>query len=237
MTTSECSLVHALVANLQPVVAITTNYDRGYENAVAAMGEGPAVVLPWQQPETAHQPRLLKLHGDVELGSVVLSRQHFVTMQAHRRPLGGLLQERMMVGHLLTIGTTMSDPTLVLAAEEVSSLLQETTGRAGRHGTVVLTEDHPGRRTLLQRSFDVVVADVADGRTVAPEIAARRVEILLDLLAMRATRGLAFLLDEAYADLVGADQQGRRTSFARSEIRCAVEPATLTSRWTMRCVV
>lgn len=112
-----------------------------------------------------------------------------------------------MVGHLLTIGTTMSDPTLVLAAEEVSSLLQETTGRAGRHGTVVLTEDHPGRRTLLQRSFDVVVADTAEGGTVAPEVAGRRVEILLDLLAMRATRGLAFLLNEAYSDLVRADQQ------------------------------
>jgi hypothetical protein len=29
----------------------------------------------------------------------------------------------------------------------------------------------------------------------------------LDLLAMRATRGLSFLLDDAYSDLVDADQR------------------------------
>jgi hypothetical protein len=207
VTTDECSLIHALVANLRPAVAITTNYDRGYENAVLAMGGGSPAVLPWQQPESADQPRLLKLHGDVHFGSVVLSRQHFVAMQAHRRPLGGLLQERMMVGHLLTVGSTMSDPTLVLAAEEVASLLQETTGKVGRHGTVVLTEDHPARRSLLHRSFDVVVADVDDDGKVDRATAARRVEILLDLLAMRATRGLSFLLDDAYSDLVDADQR------------------------------
>jgi hypothetical protein len=206
VTTDECSLVHALIANLRPAVAITTNYDRGYENAVVSMGGNPAV-LPWQQPESTDQPRLLKLHGDVHYGSVVLSRQHFIEMQAHRRPLGGLLQERMMVGHLLTVGSTMSDPTLVLAAEEVASLLQEATGRVGRHGTVVLTEDQPARRSLLQRSLDVVVSDVdADGK-VDRAAAARRVEILLDLIAMRATRGLSFLMDEEYADLVDVDDE------------------------------
>lgn len=204
VSTRSCSLVHALIASMNPSVAITTNYDRGYENAVSTIVKGGPAVLPWRPPRSADQPVLLKLHGDVKRGSIVLSRQDFVTMQAHRRPLGGLLQERMMVGHLLTVGTTMSDPTLVLAAEEVTSLLERTTGRSRPHGTVLLTEDDPARRTLLSRSFNVLVAN---GDGVDASVAARRVEFTLDVLAMQASRSLAFVLDEAYDDLVGPPQR------------------------------
>jgi hypothetical protein len=206
VTTRECSVTHALIANLRPALAITTNYDAGYENAVRAMGEEPPAVLPWEQPRSDRQPRLLKLHGDVTRGSIILSREDFVAMNAHRRPLGSLLQERMMVGHLLAVGTTMSDPTLVMAAEEVSSLLRSAVPGATRNGTVVLTEDDVARRALLARSFAVVVAD-HDGATVT--VAARRVDILLDHLAMVSHRGLGFLLDEAYDDLVTRRQKGR----------------------------
>lgn len=204
VATSKCSLIHALIANTRPAVAVTTNYDRGYENAVAAMGMGEPAVLPWDQPEVAGQARLLKLHGDVVRGSVVLSREHFVTMQAHRRPLGGLLQERMMVGHLLVVGSTMSDPTLVLAAEEVASLLEETRRKPGKYGTVVLTRDDPARRALLSRSFDVVAAGAAGSNVLRD---ARWVELVLDYVAMMASRRLSFLLLPAYDDLVTSEQK------------------------------
>ena len=204
LSTAECSLTHALIANLRPALAITTNYDAGYENALRAMGEIAPAVLPWDQPTSAGQPRLLKLHGDVDRGSIVLSRDDFVTMRAHRRPLGGMLQERMMVGHLLAVGTTMSDPTLVVAAEEVSSLLRSANRGQAKSGTVVLTQDDVARRALLARSFNVVVAD-HDGATAAT--AARRVEILLDRLAMSSDGSLGFLLDDAYDDLVRPRQR------------------------------
>lgn len=222
VSTDQCSLTHALIANIGPALAITTNYDAGYENAVRAMGEDPPAVLPWEQPTSRRQSRLLKLHGDVDRGSIVLSRDDFVTMNAHRRPLGSLLQERMMVGHLITVGSTMSDPTLVLAAEEVSSLLRSTSGGRSRNGTVVLTQDDPARRALLARSFDVVVAD---GGGASAATASRRVEILLDRLAMKGDTGLEYLLDDAYADLVRPGQ--RRTVRLLRELASAAPPGPL----------
>jgi hypothetical protein len=218
VSTTKCSLVHALIASLKPAVSITTNYDRGYENAVSAIVKDGPVVLPWERPGTATRPTLLKLHGDVKRGSVVLARKDFVSMQAHRRPLGGLLQERMMVGHLLTVGTTMSDPTLVLAAEEVTSLLQRTMIPSVQHGTVVLTEDDAARRSLLSRSFGVVVAN-ADG--VEGPVAGRRVEIILDVLAMQTSRSLAFMLDEAYDDLVPARQKKTVTTLRDLQVHAS----------------
>lgn len=219
VTTDECSLTHALIANIGPALAVTTNYDAGYENAVRAMDEESPAVLPWEQPTSRHQARLLKLHGDVTRGSIVLSRDDFVTMNAHRRPLGSMLQERMMVGHLLTVGSTMSDPTLVLAAEEVSSLLRSTSGSRLRNGTVVLTQDDPARRGLLARSFDVVVAD---GGNVPAVTASRRVEILLDRLAMKSGKGVGYLLDEAYDDLV---RPGERRTVSLLRELSATAPA------------
>jgi hypothetical protein len=73
-----------------------------------------------------------------------------------------------------------------------------------QHGTVVLTVDDAARRSLLSRSFVVVVAN-ADG--VEGPVAGRRVEIILDVLAMQTSRSLAFMLDEAYDDLVPARQK------------------------------
>lgn len=204
----ECSLMHAIMANIRPSIAITTNFDVGYELAVSAMQETVAV-LPWRRPTSPTEQCLLKLHGDVANGSVVLSRDDFVLMQAHRRPLGSLLQERMMVGHLLVVGSSMSDPTLVQAAEEVSSLIRKITALPSvsePHGTVVLTRDQPVRRTILERSFTVAVAGDADGSF---EDGARRVLMLLDRVAMRADRNLSYLLDPAYDDLI-TDKEMRR---------------------------
>lgn len=209
LPTPQASLLHMLLAGIQPLIAVTTNYDAGYEMAVRGQGR-TCSVLPWEQPTGVNSTLLLRLHGDVEHGSVVLSRDHFMTMQGHRRPLGSMVQERMLAGHLLTIGSSMSDPTLVQAAEEVASLIR--TVRAGdrrsnhhsvdpaaHQGTVILPNDDPARRMLLERSFDVIIAAKDE-----PDIwlAGRDVAILIDYLAMRSSRSLAFVLNEAYNDIL-----------------------------------
>lgn len=210
--TTETSLTHSLLANLKPRIAMTTNYDGGYEIAVAGMksettGGRACAVLPWEQPKTSTQPVLLKLHGDVELGSVVLAREHFISMQAHKRPLGAVLQERMLVGHLLAVGTSMSDSTLVQAAEEVASLMHHIPGASsGKQGTVLLTTDSQARRLLLERSFNVIAAGPSGGDS---REFGRDVEIMLDTVAMFSSRSLGYLLDSKYDDLLPTDEGTR----------------------------
>jgi hypothetical protein len=209
------ALTHGLISNLRPPLAITTNYDQGYELAVkGASGERPRV-LPWEAPRPG-EPALLKLHGDVRRGQIVLSREDFVLMHAFRRPLAGILQERLMVGHVLTVGTAMSDATLVHAAEDVRALMSQTRlpDALTSSGTVLLTEPDEGRARLLAGTFDVAVASrelparTPDGERLRHvQEAARRVDVLLDWLGMQASSSLAFMLDGKYSKLVASEDR------------------------------
>jgi hypothetical protein len=201
------SLTHGLLANLKPALAVTTNYDQGYEIALAAMGSHDIAVLPWTQPRDAWTSCVLKLHGDLTKGMVVLSRDDFVAMQAYRRPLSGVLQESLLAGHVLAVGTSMSDPTLVHAAEEVTALLRQVDRQSGVErgpcGTVILTTSDSGRAELLARTFTVAVADNEEGEGAAETVeAARRVDVLLDWLGMQCSADLSFMVDPIYASLL-----------------------------------
>lgn len=197
------ALTHGLIANLRPTLAITTNYDKGYEMAAEALTGVPATVLPWQTPAAVGSARILKLHGDLDLGQIVLSRDQFVAMNAFRRPLAGVLQERLLIGHVLAVGTSMSDSTLVHAAEEVRALVKvAATGHPrGKCGTVVLTSPDPARSRLMSDTFEVVVPGSSSDRPVLLE-AARDVDLFLDWLGMSASSDLSFILDARYEALL-----------------------------------
>lgn len=201
--TSRFAVTHALMANLRPPLAITTNYDQAYEAAAATVFGAPAVVLPWDSDEGAGA-RVLKLHGDLTRGQLVLSRDQFVAMHAYRRPLAGVLQSRMLIGHLLAVGTSMSDATLVHAAEEFHALIRQAraaspTSRDPNAGTVVLTRADPARARLLGRAFTVVSADDPNGVLES----ARDIDVLLDWLVMQSSSDLSFALDSRYEALLG----------------------------------
>ena len=197
------ALTHGLIASLQPPLAITTNYDKGYELAARAVNNEVATVLPWDSPASNRSARILKLHGDLDLGQIVLSRDQFVSMNAFRRPLSGILQERMMIGHVLAVGTSMSDATLVHAAEEVRALVSRTPSgtRRGKSGTIIFTEPDPARARLMKDTFEIADAGERGDLTVTLE-AARNVDLLLDWLAMQSSSELSFVLDERYRSLL-----------------------------------
>lgn len=203
------TLTHALLANMRPSIAITTNYDQGYELAVEAMGSGAAEVLPWDGSSLAEAPLVLKLHGDVDRGLIVLSRDEFVAMHAFRRPLAGVLQNHMLAGHVLVVGSSMSDATLVHAAEEVAGLIRqvaanalEPDGDGAPGGTILMGNPHPARQAILGRSLTVVVASET---RIASSVAARRIDITLDLINCLASTDRSFLLDARYVDLLPAE--------------------------------
>ena len=209
------TLTQALLANMRLSVAITTNYDQGYELAIEGMGMGESAVLPWDRVSAKSGPLVIKLHGDVDRGLIVLSREDFVAMHAYRRPLAGVLQDQMLSGHVLIVGSSMSDPTLVHAAEEVAGLLRQVSENAvgslgdgaqdagAPGGTILMGNPHAARQQILSRSLTVVTATQT---RIDSAVAARRIDIALDLINCLASRDLSFALDERYADLLSEDE-------------------------------
>ena len=204
------TLTHVLLANMQPTIAITTNYDQGYELAVEGMGAGEADVLPWSRRATGGAPLVLKLHGDVDRGLIVLSRDDFVAMHAYRRPLAGVLQSHLLAGHVLIVGSSMSDATLVHAAEEVAGLLRQVGSDAdggadagAMNGTILMGNPHPARQEILSRSLTVVTASES---RISSSAAARRIDMVLDLINCMASSDRSFLLDRRYIDLLPLDE-------------------------------
>lgn len=224
------SLMHGLIASIRPRVAVTTNYDQLYELAMRrVLDDGEVCVMPWDRPGHPEDARLLKLHGDLDKGSVVLSRDQFIEMHAQRRPLTALLQDHMLAGHVLAVGTSLSDPTMAQAAEEVSSLLRsvlpEQTGPP-EVGTWIQTVDHPARRIMWQRLFAVGCGDegLPTGEGLDWTLAgARMVDVLLDAVARASSDDVSFLADPVFDDLVEArewDLLARKVH----ELREALDP-------------
>lgn len=207
------TLTQALLANMRLSVAITTNYDQGYELAIEGMDFDDPIVLPWDRNSMSAGPLVMKLHGDVDRGLIVLSREDFVAMHAFRRPLAGVLQDQMLSGHVLIVGSSMSDPTLVHAAEEVAGLLRQVNenaidgsagGAAMPGGTLLMGNPHPARQEILSRSITVVTAS----RTrMSSSATARRIDIVLDLINCLASQDLSFALDSRYADLLSPGER------------------------------
>lgn len=202
LATARHSLAHGLIANLGCPLVITTNYDQAFEIAAGAITAAPVTVLPWDE-DTPRGPRILKLHGDLTRGQLVLSRDQFVAMHAFRRPLAGVLQSRMLIGRVLAVGTSMSDATLVHAAEEFRALMHQANAEGATRaqdnaGTIILTGGDPARARLLSRSFNVVNGDGSRGIREA----ARDVDILLDWLAMQVSNDLSFTLDPRFSSML-----------------------------------
>jgi hypothetical protein len=94
----------------------------------------------------------------------------------------------------------MLDDDLIRIAHQVRSALQlqgEPSGR--RNGTVLALREDPARARLWERDVETVAMGTAD---VSPAEAARRLEVLLDLIGCLATPPTGYLLDPAYRGLL-----------------------------------
>ena len=231
-TDARPSLAHALLAGLRIREAVTTNYDRLYEDAVRAAAPAPdsgdphdvLSVLPWGRVQ-GDRPWLLKMHGDVHYpGTIVLSRSSFVGYDSRWKPVGSILQSLMMTRHLLVVGASMTDENVLRFAYEVAGLREELAPRvpthrqAGTLGTVLALEHAPAFERLWQGRFAVVpTAPDQDRRPLADEAseeekaarrrrAARSLALFLDTLALHAEGNAEHLLDGRYAPARGGDQ-------------------------------
>ncbi|OHT93317.1 SIR2 family protein [Mycobacterium syngnathidarum] len=198
------SLVHGLLASLPSKEAVTTNFDRLFEDAASIHGKEIAV-LP-KDPRQTDGRLLLKLHGSVDdHEKMILTRSDYLRMPRQYGALMGLVQGLLMMRTMVFVGYSLSD-------EDFHDLIDEVRAARGDHaesrnGTVLTLHDDPLERQLWQKDLDTVPM-VVDGedKNDFPS-AARQLEIFLDLVGHLATTSAAFFLDDSYADLAKTEYE------------------------------
>ena len=217
------TLAHAVLAALPVQELVTTNYDRLLE-AAAEGARRPLDVLPFQE-SVPGRPWLLKLHGDVTRPeTVVLTREHYLRTGDHRAALAGVLHSLLLTRHVLFVGASMLDDDLIRIAHEVRSALQPLDPQSRRRlGTVLALTEDPARARLWERDVDTVA--IGDAGSSEAE-AARRLEVLLDLIGCVACPATGYLLDPAYRGMLTADEAALAAALSDLEARVASAPRT-----------
>lgn len=198
------ALAHALIADLPVQEFVTTNYDPLVELAAADIGRR-VQVLPFEEAEPG-RPWLLKLHGDAaHPESVVLTREEYLHAGDGRAALAGVLHSLLLTRHVLFVGTSMLDDDLVRVAHQVRSAVQVQGSSSGRrYGTVLALREDPARARLWERDVETVAMAPPDSSAAE---AARRLEVLLDLLGCLATPPTGYLLDPAYRAMLDGEER------------------------------
>jgi hypothetical protein len=206
------SLAHALIAGLPVREYVTTNYDPLVELAAADVGR-PLQVLPFDGA-TPDGPWLLKLHGDAAVPeSVVLTREQYLRSGDTGSALAGVLQSLLLTRHVLFVGTSMLDDDLIRIAHQVRTALDRPRdGDHQRTGTVLALRDDPVRARLWERDVETVAMAPAD---VPAADAARRLEVLLDLLGCLSSRPAGYLLDPAYRGMLDEQETALSAALCR----------------------
>jgi hypothetical protein len=219
------ALAHALVAGLPVQEFVTTNYDPLVEQAASDIGRELSV-LPYDDV-TPGRPWLLKLHGDAgHPDSVVLTREEYLQLGDTRAALSGVLHSLLLTRHVLFVGTSMLDDDLIRIAHQVRSALEVPGGQPRRRtGTVLVLREDPARARLWEQDVETIAMGAADSSSAE---AARRLEVLLDLLGCLSTPPTGYLLDPAYRGLLDASE--RRLADALNRMAEALpDPAESTS--------
>lgn len=226
------ALSHVLLANLNCQAAVTTNYDRLYEDAVASTGDTAASVLPTEVPQ-ARGRWLLKMHGDLnDTESIVLTRGQFVAFTGVSGPAGAVLQSLLLTKHLLVVGTSMKDDNFLRLIHEVAAYRKRTQipgdldrrrNAEQRFGTILSLDEDPARRELNEPYFRWEAMPGNDIRE-----SARQLEIYLDAVAMYASANNSWLLDPSFSFLLSERERdlAKRVGALTREIRQVPDGAT-----------
>lgn len=195
------SLQHGLLASLPSNEAITTNFDELFEAAATTAGRGLAV-LP-QHPRGAGNRWLLKLHGTLaQPEQTVITRADYLQMPRRFGALMGLVQGMLLTRHMLFVGYSLRDEDFHELVHEVQ-LAREGLDAAGEYGTVLTLFDDPLEQELWADDLRVVpmLAESKDTTAADVMVAARQLEIFLDLVAFLSTTSAPFFLDDSYKHL------------------------------------
>ncbi len=193
------ALPHALLAALPVREAVTTNYDRLFDDAWALSDPAGLSVLPGAINPDARR-WLLKMHGCLsDPARVVLTRSSYTRYDERLPALAGLVQAFLVTRHVLFVGFSLADDNFHRVVDAVRRLRAD--ARRPAHFGTALALGHGGlAETLWDRDIRRVRMDPKTVLTPAESAeAARRLEIFLDYLVSR-TRDAAHLLVGARFD-------------------------------------
>lgn len=206
--TTRYSLQHGLLTSLPSSEAVTTNFDSLFEQA-ATTADRALAVLP-EHPQSADGRWLLKLHGSVEQPSgIILTRSDFLAMPRQYGALIGLVQGLLLMRHMMFVGYSLQDEDFQELIHEVRAARGD--GPVGGRGTVLTLFEDELEREIWQDDLDVVPMMTGDFTSDLVPVAARELEVFLDLVGFLSTTSAAFFLDETYGYLSDDESELRRT--------------------------
>jgi hypothetical protein len=204
LTSQFYSLAHGLLASLPSREAVTTNYDELFEAAWRSTGSSVKTL-----PMEAAQPNdrwLMKLHGSVSSSdSIVITRSDYLDMPLQNAALLGLVQGLLMTRHMVFVGYGLNDEDFHELIHEVSRARGDAVIH-GRVGTVLTLQEDPFKGELWMRDLYVVPMTVDSDI----KIAARQLEMFLDLVSYLSTTSAEFLLDATYDAVLTPEERELR---------------------------
>lgn len=205
VTTHQVALLHQLLASLPISEAVTTNYDVCLETAFADAGR-PMRVLPRESVGGARR-WLVKLHGSVDHAErIVLSREDYLRFEGEGAALAGIVQALLLTRHMLFVGYSLSDDNFHRLVHQVRAVIGPRADRPGDSPFATALSSRPSG--LLDAVWKGEVDYVSTAEKTEDD--ARRIAILLDLVAAGAAAPAAHLLDESYLPMFGDDEQRLR---------------------------
>ncbi len=191
------SISHSLLAALPTDAVVTLNYDTLFERASHPI-VGPVAVIPDERAMAAKR-WLLKLHGCIHRGELVLTREDYMRFGDRRAALAGIVQSLLITRHMLFIGFGMSDPNLFRILDDVRKAVSPH-ARSGKVGTVLALEPNPLRDALWDD--DLHLAHMSETHAVPFQTKVRSLEIFLDYLSSLASAHAGHIMDQSFETLL-----------------------------------
>jgi hypothetical protein len=208
------ALPHALLAALPVREAVTTNYDRLFDDAWSLSDPAGLSVLPGAINPDARR-WLLKMHGCLSDPSrVVLTRSSYTRYDERLPALAGLVQAFLVTRHVLFVGFSMADDNFHRVVDAVRRLRAE--ARRAAHFGTALALGHGGLSEVLwERDIRRVRMTAREKLTPAESAeAARRLEIFLDYLVSRTRDAAHLLVGERFDPLLTDGERALRDGLA-----------------------
>jgi hypothetical protein len=208
------ALPHALLAALPVREAITTNYDRLFDDAWGLADPGGLSILPGTPAADARR-WLVKMHGCLsDPDRIVLTRASYTRYDDRLPALAGLVQAFLVTRHVLFVGFSLTDDNFHRIVDAVRRL-RTSAGGLGRLGTTLTLGNDGLAEVLWERDVHRVRMD---DRPLGPGFptagAARRLEVFLDYLLSKARDTAYLLVGERYDALLTPGERILRDALA-----------------------
>jgi hypothetical protein len=212
VTSERYGLSHGLLASLDPHEVVTTNYDCLLEKAYGKARK--LAVLP-QNPVGTDGRWILKLHGTIDdPKSIVLARQDYLGLPERSAALFGILQAMLMTKHMLFVGYSLTDDTFHRVMHDV----RRARGATGEPiGTALTLFEDPIMHKLWGDVLHFVAMEPRPAVVTDKDRAraARKLEIVLDEIAVHSADISAFLLDASYDGVLDSRERNIRREAAQ----------------------